>query len=564
MSQTSALSSLARDGSHPTGQSLWADNLSHPRDPNVATNTASSDLVEIRQALPHPRAGATTDVIDGDDVVSTSGAAIERDATSTSVPDNGLSASSIAPRSDAITRRLVVTDSVLILLAGIGAYLAGVVNLLRAEQLATPQIACLVAVAFAWTIALSRSGSRSARIAGRNVGEYKAVLRATFATFGLMVVTYLVAGWDVPRRAVLTMASLGLPALLLSRYLWRGWLRRQRAVGRLVTRVLAVGDRRTVGHLIRDLHRDPLAGYWIVGVCVAGSDALPAHVEGIPVVCGVDDVAQTARALGVDVVAVSASGEIGPESVRKLAWSLQDSSASLVVAPAVTGTAGHRMKVVSLAGLSLIHLGKPAYRRARRALKRTLDVIGSAVLITIFSPVLIGTALAVKLTSAGPILFRQNRMGMDGQIFRMLKFRSMVNDAEQRLLTLNGAARDAGNEVLFKIKNDPRITAVGRFIRRFSVDELPQLFNVLAGQMSLVGPRPPLLSEVQAYDADAYRRLLVRPGMTGLWQVSGRSDLSWDESIRLDLYYIENWSMLGDVAILWKTAKAVFSSDGAY
>jgi exopolysaccharide biosynthesis polyprenyl glycosylphosphotransferase len=196
--------------------------------------------------------------------------------------------------------------------------------------------------------------------------------------------------------------------------------------------------------------------------------------------------------------------------------------------------------------------------------KRLFDVVGSLTLIVLFSPVLLAVTVAIKLTSKGPVFFRQDRVGINGETFRMIKFRSMVIDAESRLEALKAQQRDAGNQVLFKLKNDPRITKVGKFIRRFSIDELPQLFNVVTGDMSLVGPRPPLRSEVDLYGDDALRRLLVKPGMTGLWQVSGRSDLTWDDSVRLDVYYVENWSITGDLAILWRTAKAVFGSSGAY
>jgi exopolysaccharide biosynthesis polyprenyl glycosylphosphotransferase len=197
-------------------------------------------------------------------------------------------------------------------------------------------------------------------------------------------------------------------------------------------------------------------------------------------------------------------------------------------------------------------------------LKKCFDVVGSVLLLVIFSPVLVGVAVAIKLTSAGPVLFLQDRVGINGRVFRMIKFRSMVVDAEERLATLREEGPDAGNDVLFKMRNDPRVTKIGRFIRRYSIDELPQLFNVISGDMSLVGPRPPLKSEVDLYGDDVRRRLLVKPGMTGLWQVSGRSDLSWDDAVRLDVYYVENWSITGDAVIMWKTARVVFSCAGAY
>jgi lipopolysaccharide/colanic/teichoic acid biosynthesis glycosyltransferase len=171
--------------------------------------------------------------------------------------------------------------------------------------------------------------------------------------------------------------------------------------------------------------------------------------------------------------------------------------------------------------------------------------------------------VAICLSSPGPALFRQTRIGADGRPFQMVKFRSMVVDAEERLKELRQESDD-GNGVLFKMRRDPRVTPVGSLLRRFSVDELPQLWNVVRGDMSLVGPRPPLPQEVARYSDDATRRLRVRPGMTGLWQVSGRSDLSWEESLRLDLRYVDNWSLTLDVTILWRTFRAVLGRSGAY
>ncbi len=215
-------------------------------------------------------------------------------------------------------------------------------------------------------------------------------------------------------------------------------------------------------------------------------------------------------------------------------------------------------------GLPLIHVETPTYSGRKLYTKRAFDLIGSAALIIVLSPVLLVLALLVKVTSTGPVFFLQERVGLNGSTFHMIKFRSMVVDAEQRLQELSALDRAEGNTVLFKMKNDPRVTRIGAFMRRYSLDEVPQLFNVLVGSMSLVGPRPPLAREVERYDVHVHRRFLVKPGMTGLWQVSGRSDLSWEDSVRLDLYYVENWSTIGDLAILWRTARAVANSDGAY
>lgn len=192
-----------------------------------------------------------------------------------------------------------------------------------------------------------------------------------------------------------------------------------------------------------------------------------------------------------------------------------------------------------------------------------LDRVGAAILVVLFSPILIACALAVKLTSTGPIFYVSERLGINNEPFGMIKFRTMVQGADKMKDQLREQNESEGG-VLFKMKNDPRITPVGKFLRRYSLDELPQLFNVLSGTMSLVGPRPPLREEVNQYDSLAARRMLVKPGMTGLWQVSGRSGLSWEQSVRLDLSYVENWSLIGDLQILWSTFRAVVAHEGAY
>src|SRR5690606_29954901 len=265
-----------------------------------------------------------------------------------------------------------------------------------------------------------------------------------------------------------------------------------------------------------------------------------------------------------DTVIMAGGHGLSPREVRELSWSLRPDEQHLIMVPNLVDVAGPRIHTRPVAGLPLVHVETPRYVGASRFAKRAFDIAGALLAIVVLSPVLIGAAIAVKVSSRGPLLFTQERIGLRGETFRMIKFRSMVVDAEDRLQHLLDAQRDAGNEVLFKLKNDPRVTPVGRFMRRFSIDELPQLFNVLGGSMSLVGPRPPLAREVDLYDEAARRRLLVRPGLTGLWQVSGRSSLSWEESIRLDLYYVENWSLMGDLVLMWRTLKAVIARDGAY
>ncbi|WP_322097373.1 sugar transferase [Nakamurella alba] len=474
-------------------------------------------------------------------------------------------------------RRLALTDLVAIIWAGAGAHTVhmGVFS----SQVSRDPVdgayllltACLAA---AWALVLLWGGSRDASVVGHGAEEYKRVVQTSVGFFGLAAICSYVFNLHLPRVYVLVMLPAGLLALLATRYLWRRWLHVQRRGGRYVSQVLAVGNVRTVRELVADLRRAPLSSYRVVGICTQpdptatgltteGPSAVR-NVDGIPVLGSLDDVAKVAAAHDIDVVAVTATASFGPSRVRSLGWELEKTSVDLVLAPALTNIAGPRVHTTPVAGLPLIHVDRPTYRGANRVLKRSFDMIGAALLLVLLSPVILGIAVAMKCTDRGPLFFRQERVGVNGRTFRMVKFRSMVVDAEARLAALQQAQRDAGNQVLFKMQDDPRITRIGKVLRRYSLDELPQLFNVLRGDMSLVGPRPPLRSEVDVYGDEAMLRLLVKPGMTGLWQVSGRSDLSWEDTVRLDTYYVENWSITGDLVILFKTLKAVTSSGGAY
>jgi exopolysaccharide biosynthesis polyprenyl glycosylphosphotransferase len=353
-------------------------------------------------------------------------------------------------------------------------------------------------------------------------------------------------------------------ALLASRWIWRQWLTAQRSKGLYSSRVLLVGSRASVTAIAKDLNRVPQAGYVVVGACVPG-DAIGEYLLGsIPVSTNLDQLQATMLAAGADTVVVTSSDELPPERIRELSWALEPGRQHLVLAPSLTDVGGPRIHMRPVAGLPLIHVETPRYEGLKRFSKRAFDIISSATLIVLLSPIIAATAVGVRLSTPGAVLFRQDRVGLNGAHFNMLKFRSMVVDAESQLVTLQDASRAEGNTVMFKMKNDPRVTPMGGFMRRFSIDELPQLFNVLGGSMSLVGPRPPLDREVAVYEHHVHRRFLVKPGITGLWQVSGRSNLSWEDTVRLDLYYVENWSITGDLMILWRTARAVLARDGAY
>ncbi len=470
--------------------------------------------------------------------------------------------------SDRYARGLIVTDLLCVLWAGFGVHLFEPPIPTRVSSAPGDLlfVAATALLAVVWMLALDWSGSREGTVTGHGPGEYKRVIQASLSVFGLAAIGSFLFDLNLPRSYVILMLPAGLVALLATRYVWRRWLFRRRDEGAMMSKVVAVGDPHTVGELLADLARAPRAGYRVVGVCVNPDPRADRDVlNGVPVLGVPSDVADVATSIGADAVAVTSSAAFGPSAVRRLSWDLEGTDTELILAPALTNIAGPRVHTQPVAGLPLIHVDHPTYRGANRILKRLFDLFGSLTLVALFSPVLLAVAVAIKVTSKGPVFFRQDRVGLNGETFRMIKFRSMVVDAEKRLDALKQErSADAGNQVLFKMKNDPRITAVGRFIRRFSIDELPQLFNVVTGDMSLVGPRPPLRSEVDLYGDDALRRLLVKPGMTGLWQVSGRSDLTWDDSVRLDVYYVENWSITGDLAILWRTARAVLGSSGAY
>ncbi len=369
---------------------------------------------------------------------------------------------------------------------------------------------------------------------------------------------------EIARGFVVVAVPLATVLTLLHRLGARALLHRRRRQGHHQQATLLVGHRGAVGHLAAQLAREVAHGYRVVGCCLPGpqTGGRRVAVHGVPMLGSLDEVAAVVQQHDIDTVAVLPCPELDGPALRRLGWDLEKTRAELLLAPAVTEVVGSRVGIRPVCGLPLLHMERPELRGIRRLTKSVVDRSGAALVLLLLAPVLLAAGLAVKLTSSGPVLFRQERVGRGGRTFTMLKFRSMVVGAERLVDDL--AAGSDGNGVLFKLKADPRVTRVGRVLRRYSLDELPQLLNVLKGDMSLVGPRPPLQSEVDRYDPDMHRRFLVKPGITGLWQVSGRSDLSWDDSVRIDLRYVENWSLMFDFMILWKTIGAVFRGSGAY
>ncbi len=345
----------------------------------------------------------------------------------------------------------------------------------------------------AWLLSLSLGGSRDIRAIGYGADEYKSVINSTLALFGAVAICAYLFQLDLPRSYLLVMMPAGLTAVLAGRFLARRWLHSARARGDFLADVLVVGSVRTVRDLIADLKRAPYAGYRVIGVCVeTHSSAVDAdgvsRVDGVPILGGFEDVAGVAQRYGAHTVAVTATDSFDPAAVRRLSWELENTDVALVLAPALANIAGPRIHTQPVAGLPLIHVDRPTYRGATRIRKKTFDIVCGSVLLLFFSPLFVAISIAVKCTSPGAIFFLQDRVGLNGQTFRMIKFRSMVRDAESMLADQREQIQDAGNAILFKQKNDARITKVGKFMRRFSIDELPQLINVLKGDMSLVGP----------------------------------------------------------------------------
>lgn len=415
----------------------------------------------------------------------------------------------------------------------------------------------------AWLVSLGLQRSRDHRIVGLGPEEYKRVMTASFQTFGVVAILSYVLKAELARGYVAVAFPIGTAGLLFSRWMWRQWLHAARQGGSWSARVVVVGGADHVRSLVAELDRATFAGYHVVGVCVPpGSGELRDSFGKVPVVGGLHDVPAAVKQIRAEAVVVTSAPAFGPTSLRRLAWALEGSGVELIVAPSLTDIAGPRIHSRPVAGLPLLHVEAPQYEGPLRLVKDVLERLAALSGLVVLSPLFAVVAVLIKVSSRGPVYYRQQRVGKGGDPFEMTKFRSMVVDADDQLGPLAGHSH--GNELLFKMRDDPRVTRIGKFLRRYSIDELPQLLDVLRGQMSLVGPRPPLPTEVAQYGEDVHRRLLVKPGMTGLWQVSGRSDLSWEDSVRLDLYYVENWSLTQDLMILWRTARAVVRGSGAY
>ena len=470
----------------------------------------------------------------------------------------------------AYAQRLIVSDLIVVIAAvGLAQFLwltFAETYLLRIGRIGQlPSLYAAIVLVVLWISILGFFATREQRYLGQGAAEYRSVVGASLRLLAVVLLFEFLFRLDIGRGPLLSAFILGILGLLLERWLWRQWLVRQRVAGRMNSRMLIAGSGSSVAHLARELRDRPEAGFTVIGACVPDDDTSAAmRSSGVKVLGNLDQIREIMESHNLDTLAIASSGKLPPQRVRELSWQLEPGRHHMIVAPSLTDVGGPRIRMRPVAGLPLLHVETPRFERGQKAQKRAVDIASSTLLLVLLSPVLAGLALAVKLTSPGPVLFRQTRVGLNGEQFTMVKFRSMVQDAESDIAELSELDRAEGNAVLFKMKDDPRVTKVGATLRRYSLDELPQLFNVLKGEMSLVGPRPPLPSEVEKYEQHVHRRFLMKPGITGLWQVSGRSNLSWEDSVRLDLYYVENWSLINDMLILWKTIRAVAQRDGAY
>lgn len=451
---------------------------------------------------------------------------------------------------------LVLTDALVIAFSATSAF---VLRFGWAEREILPMwLAVLLPVA--WLTLLTAFGAYSLPHLRTGMDEFRRVATASLTLAGSLGIVCYLLQIELSRSFFAALFVIGVPLLVVLRLGRRKLLGALRTRGEAVVPVVVAGAPSHIDAISRVLRRERWLGYDVIGALT--SHDVQETPGGLTVLGRVDQVPQLVERLPLQAVIFAEGSFDDGQEFKRIAWELERHSTEMIVVPAVTDISAGRLGTRPVGGLPLVHVERPQAFAAARWGKRAFDIVGSFFLLLLAAPFVGAAALAIKLEDGGPVFFKQTRVGRWGEEFQCFKIRSMVLDAEAKLESL--AASNEGAGVLFKMARDPRVTRVGTFIRRFSIDELPQFWNVLRGEMSLVGPRPALPKEVASYDRDTVRRLDVRPGLTGLWQVSGRSDLPWDETVRLDIYYVDNWSMLQDLVIIARTARAVLASRGAY
>jgi exopolysaccharide biosynthesis polyprenyl glycosylphosphotransferase len=460
----------------------------------------------------------------------------------------------------AYARRTACVDALCMLTA---ALLAANIRFLGPECRPQAYLAITCLLPIAWVIMLRLCGGYDARFIGVGSDEFRKMFNAGVCLTAAVALASYATKFNLAREYVGTALPTATVLDLCARYWLRKRLHKKRGRGYGMQRVVAIGHPDSVADLISELARHAHHGLSIVGACLTGDTSFLSVISGVPVLGGIDATMKAVDLLEADTVAVLACPELSGGRMRELIWELEEFGTSVYMAPTLLDFAEARTTIRPIAGLPLLHLEHPRRTGSRIIIKALFDRTAATLALFLLSPVFLAIALAIKAEDGGPVFFRQVRVGRRGQRFKVWKFRTMVVDAEQikaRLVEL-----DEGNGTLFKMRRDPRITKPGTWLRRYSLDELPQLINVARGEMSLVGPRPALPEETAKYDGThMIRRVVVKPGITGLWQVSGRSDLSLADSMRLDLHYVENWSLFLDLQILWKTGRAILGGDGAY
>jgi exopolysaccharide biosynthesis polyprenyl glycosylphosphotransferase len=408
-----------------------------------------------------------------------------------------------------------------------------------------------------WLLLLVVRGAYEVRYLGVGSEEFKRVVTASMTLLAVISMFAYILPVAPPLRLVLPSLLIGMMLILLGRWLLRVWLGRQRQQGRFQQSTLLVGDRLRTAELAAAFTRDPVAGFQVIGTVqpprAAGEVGLVDR--------WLDDVSAWVAEHNVHAVAVAESTATDPELLRRLAWRLEGPRVDLLVSPHMSDVAGPRVTVRPAAGLPLLHMDEPSLTGPKRALKRALDLSVAVPGLVLLSPFVLLIVVAIKLDTLGGAFYVSERIGRSGRTFRCYKFRTMIEGADSMRDDVIG---EPDEQIFERYRDDPRVTRVGRVLRRWSLDELPQLVNVVSGAMSLVGPRPLLPTELTLLGDADHRRHLTKPGLTGLWQISGRKEVSWEDRMRMDLHYIETWSIALDLVILAKTVKAVLRGRGAY
>lgn len=461
-------------------------------------------------------------------------------------------------------RRILVADALMVVITLLVTYLANFGTRTAFVDWAfpgTPYVLVLIPMGVVWFVMLTFAESRQRQLMQGDIEEFRRVVSSTVQAFGIFAITAYLLQLQLSRMYFLIALPTGIALIAVGRSLCGALLHANRRRGEAMDNALIVGSAEGVARAVAELTTHPTAGLRVQAVALldAPDSSEKALLAGIPRVraAAVPDYARLPQ-----VNAVVATTGVSPVDVRTLAWSLEDNDVRFIVVPSLVDVRGPRIHTTTVPGLTMLRVDLPQTSSPIYVLRRVVDIVFSSLVLVLLSPVLALFALAIRLDSPGPVLFTQQRIGLNGKPFTIHKFRTMVIGAENMVDQL--IAQHGGRAQLFKLSDDPRVTRVGRFLRMTSLDELPQFWDVLRGPMSVVGPRPQVAKEVEEYEEHMLRRLLMKPGITGLWQVSGRNDLTLQESVRLDLYYVENWSIAGDVAIVLKTVKVMFDRNGAY